>query len=204
MITYWDNIDINSIVEENADGVIIEEWKDIVGFDGQYQISNFGRVKSLKCYFKSVGIRILRPSFDKDGYVQVILVKGGQRFNRRIHQLVANAFIDNPENHPVPNHKKGIKTDNRASQLEWVTHSDNIKHSYEVLGRIGKTNMKGRIGADHPLSKKLIQKSKLGEVIATYNGTAEAARETGFGRKGIGKACQGIKKSYKGFKWEYI
>ena len=115
----------------------MEVWKDIPGFEGFYQVSNFGNVKSLprlqadKNGLQKVykGKRI-KPYVADHGYLAVHLMKNGERTKRRINRLVAEVFIPNQDNKPEVNHKNGIKTDNRAENLEWCTHQENIKHAY--------------------------------------------------------------------------
>lgn len=115
-----------------------EEWKDVEGFEGFHQVSSMGRVKSLKRlvlrrwgFFKETKEKIMRLSPNDSGYLSVTLWNG-KRFRYRVNRLVATHFIPNPENNPAVNHKKGIKADNRAAELEWVTHSENTKHAYSI------------------------------------------------------------------------
>lgn len=105
-----------------------EEWRDIEGFEGIYQVSNKGRVKSL--YFGRE--LILKPSIDSSKYPHVTLSKGKDRTIARIHILVAKAFIPNPENKPEVNHINGDKLDCRVENLEWVTKSENQQHAAEM------------------------------------------------------------------------
>ena len=101
-----------------------ETFKDISGYKGDYQVSNLGRIKSLKFTEK-----ILRQKNDGHGYLVVNLYNKGSK-SKKVHRLVAIAFIPNPENKKTVNHKKGIKTDNRAKELEWATYSENHLHSF--------------------------------------------------------------------------
>lgn len=106
-----------------------ELWKDIQGWEGLYQVSSQGRVKSLR------GGIFLKMSVSKGWpYKRVFLEYKGKRATKSVHRLVAQAFIPNPGNKPQVNHINGDKTDNRAINLEWVTASANIKHAY-LLGR---------------------------------------------------------------------
>lgn len=113
----------------------MEDWRDIHGFDGYYQISESGIVKSLKrtCKmyqgFRTVPEKILNKQIDKDGYYCVSLSKDGQTKSFRINRLVALTFITNPDNKPQVNHKDGIKANNHKSNLEWSTSSENNLHA---------------------------------------------------------------------------
>ena len=107
-----------------------EEWKDIEGYEGLYQISNFGRVKS----FHGEKERILTPRSNKGGhfYPRVALYKNGKAYSAKIHRLVGKAFILNTENRPQLNHRNGDRTDCSVGNLEWVTASENQKHAYKL------------------------------------------------------------------------
>jgi len=112
--------------------IYIEEiWKDIKSYEGRYQVSNLGKVKSLvrECILK-FGIR-------GKGYLYVNLCKDGQVKKFSIHRLVAETFIPNPDNKPEVNHRDGIKNHNEATNLEWATSKENIEHAMKELGRIG-------------------------------------------------------------------
>ena len=120
-----------------------EIWKDVAGFEGLYQISNMGRLKRMATMSHGVGFGVKSDRFltekiklqsnDKNGYLITSLTKGKRQTQFRVHVLVAKAFIPNPENKPTVNHKLGIKTDNRATELEWMTHKEQIIHA-QLLG----------------------------------------------------------------------
>lgn len=119
--------------------IMKEIWKDIKGWEGYYQISNLGRVKSLYRIVphklkgkKTIFERILKPCIASPGYYSLGLRKDCKVKCARIHRLVALHFIPNPQNKPEINHKNGIKTDNRIENLEWVTRSENEKHAYKI------------------------------------------------------------------------
>lgn len=118
----------------------VEIWKDVVGYEGIYQVSNFGRVKSLEKTFWSTKNNsfstnkefIRKLSNTRKGYLRTGLMKDLKQKPFLVHRLVAIAFIDNPENKPEINHINGIKTDNRVENLEWVTTKENVIHSFEI------------------------------------------------------------------------
>ena len=101
-----------------------EIWKDISGYEGLYQISNLGNVKSLN-YSRTGKERILKPGTDKDGYLLVTLYKNRNKRPFKIHRLVAKAFIPNPDNKSDVNHKDENKTNNCVDNLEWMTRMEN-------------------------------------------------------------------------------
>lgn len=114
----------------------MEQWKQISGYEGFYEVSNLGRVRSVRRTFtrsdgkvKTFQGKILSPGKKTNGYLFVGFSRIGKRKAHHIHRLVASAFIPNPEDKPFVNHKNLDKSDNRASNLEWVTHSQNIQHA---------------------------------------------------------------------------
>lgn len=111
-----------------------EIWKDINNYDGLYQISNYGRVKSLATRFKID--KVLKSKQTKIKYLSVVLCKDKHQNRKYIHRLVAQAFIPNPDNLPQVNHKDGDKTNNHYKNLEWCTPHENMLHAY-------KNNLKG-------------------------------------------------------------
>ena len=106
-----------------------ELWKWIAGYEGLYKISNFGRVKSFPRQGASTEFKIRKPILTKRGYLQICLYKGCKEKAFKIHRLVAEAFIPNPENKPEVNHKYGMKFDCYFENLEWATPKENMKHA---------------------------------------------------------------------------
>ena len=105
--------------------MIMEIWKDVVGYEGLYQVSNMGRVKSLN-YGRE---RILKASDNGSGYLYVALCKKGKYKNFLVHRLVAMVFISNPENKPCIDHIDTNKRNNKVENLRWVTHEENMNNS---------------------------------------------------------------------------
>lgn len=123
----------------------METWKDIPGYEGLYQVSDFGNVKSLRGKEK-----ILKPSSNGKGYLTLILSKNNKRYYPYVHRLVGELFVENPDNKPEINHKDGNKANNHKDNLEWCTHLENIKHSCRTglkvsKGAVGERNCKAKL-----------------------------------------------------------
>lgn len=184
-----------------------EEWRDIRGYEGLYQVSSFGKVKSLdRTNFKfnrSVPLkgRILKLNTNIHGYPFATIYKNGVSHSITVHRLVAETFIPNPDNKPQVNHINGCKSDNRVDNLEWVTASENQTHSFRVLGT--KNSMKGKYGKQNAKSKVVLQMDMNGRFIAEYESAYEASRHTDGSPQGISRCCRGGRNSHKGFIWKY-
>ena len=166
-------------------------WRDVEGYEGLYQVSDQGRVKSLERKGRRKE-RFLKPGMDKDGYLFVNLWAGGKQKNHKVHRLVCQAFHENPGNKPQVNHINEIKTDNRASNLEWCTYAENNNHGTRNE-RVAKAQ-----------SKPVAQYAQDGELIKIWPSTREAERQTGFRHGYIGQSANGKRKQAYGFIWKYV
>ena len=178
--------------------IYIEEvWKDINEFKGYYQVSNFGRIKSLFRYvkvkngFRSVPEKILKPKIDKDGYLHVVLQKDRKSRYLTIHRIVADTFIDNPNNLPHVNHKNENKQDNRVENLEWCTEQYNCNY-----GNRNKKLSKSKY-------KAINQYSLNGDLIREWESGISIEKETGFNNKNISACCRGVRKTAYGYIWKF-
>lgn len=178
---------------------MIEIWRDIKDYEGLYQVSNFGRVRSLVTDSHR-GKRILKQSF-RGCYLKVKLIKDNKQKIVSVHRLVAEAFLPNPLNLPCVNHKiegeEGKKI-NTVENLEWCDYSYNTNYGTANTRRSKKmTNGK--------LSKSILQFSKTGEFICEWVSASEIQRQLGFNKGNISKCCLGNTrlKTYKGFIWKY-
>lgn len=173
-----------------------EIWKDIAGYEGLYQINNYGDVKSLN-YGNTKKEKILKPH-NNDGYYDVTLYKHGKHKQYKIHRLVAQNFIPNPKNKPQVNHKDGNKINNNVNNLEWVTNSENIKHAF-------KTNLhKKYYGSDHNNAKKIKQYTLEGKFIKEWGSIVEASIYYKTTKENIFSCLKHKSKTAKGYKWEYF
>lgn len=133
-----------------------EIWKCIDGFP-LYDVSNLGRIRSR--YFNKV--KILKQDTDKDGYKQLNLFKNGTSCKVKVHRIVAYTFLIKDENKKLINHKNGIKDDNRVSNLEWVTESENVLHSMYSLGNCIKPIICVETGKKYTSMKKASEELNL-------------------------------------------
>ena len=162
-----------------------------------YYITDTGDVYS-RSYRNTGRIKKLKPSLTKHGYLQVCLYYGDKSKRFRIHQLVAETFLLNPENKPCINHINGQKDDNRVENLEFCTYSENTTHFYHTLG------YKRPSGKNNSRSKIILQ-IKNGKVIAEFYGAADASKQTGINRANIVACCNGRKWHHTagGYMWKH-
>lgn len=166
-----------------------EKWKDIKGYEGSYQISNLGRVKSLK-YGKE---KILKNNNTSGEYSLIYLSKNSKVSSYRIHRLVASAFIPNPNNLPQVNHKDENKHNNNYKNLEWCSVSYNINYGSRNINHAKK------------MSKMVKQSDLKGNIIKVWNSAREIERKLKIPNTTINYCCNISKnKVTHGFHWEYI
>jgi hypothetical protein len=193
-----------------------EIWRDIAGYEGYYQVSNFGRVRSLdkmQNYNGSARLhkgKILKPGNDSKGYLIVSLSKNNRAATKTIHRLVAMAFLDNQNNLPCVNHKDEDKENNFVfvnkdgsvdydkSNLEWCTVSYNVNYGNAAVER----GLKQR--NDRNKSKLTAMYTLDGNLVDIYPSAREASRLTGIPKTLIYKCCKGENKTAKGFVFKYF
>ena len=156
----------------------MEVWKD--SYAG-YQVSNKGRVRSLK------RDKVLTLREHHKGYLHVHLRVDGEDIMPKVHRLVAMAFLENPDNLPQVNHINGDKKDNRVENLEWCTNGQNQKHSYDVLGK-------------KPFEKPVV----CVDSNEKYSSSREAGRRLGIDSSCITKCCKGRRQTAGGYAWRYV
>ena len=185
-----------------------EEWRDVVGWEGLYQVSNLGRVKSLSrsIVYKDgreykYPSKIIKNQKVSTGYRSVMFYGVNGKKQYYVHRLVAETFIPNPKNLGDVNHKDCCKTNNILINLEWCSRSDNIKHAYKnglICAHMDEAIKKR--------SRPVIQYAPSGEIIAEYSSANKAAKASGYNQGQISKYCRCENKkhiNYKGYIWKY-
>jgi hypothetical protein len=172
-----------------------EIWKPVVGYEGKYEVSNTGRVRSLN-YHRSGITKELAPKVNKYGYHVVLLYKNGQRKDMSVHRLVAMAFIDNPNNFPQINHKNERKDDNHVENLEWCTQLYNANY--------GTRNTRAMDNRHTGKFRKKVIQLKNGKLVNEYISLAEASRQTGIGYKMISRVACGERARTHGYEWSFV
>lgn len=185
-----------------------EIWKDIKGYEGLYQVSNFGNVKRVTNYVllkngdkRLVKGKIMHQRLQNKGYFQVGLCKRGKAKLFSVHRLVATAFIPNPCNLPHINHKDSNRKNNYVENLEWCTPSYNAKYSYDFNNRKGK--MKWKTGGECCCSK-MVAAYKDGRLVKIYDCISYASKELGILNSSISNCLKGRSNTAGGFEWKYI
>ena len=182
-----------------------EQWRtaiyDGIVYEGLYKVSNLGRILSLN-YRNTGRAELMTPVEDKDGYLQVGLSKNGNQKTCKVHRLVAQTFLPNPENKPCINHKiegdegktmnfvffnEDGSVDEERTTIEWATYEENNNYGT----RIERT------------SKRVLQLTLTGHLIREWESTQECGRN-GFDQGHVSECCRGERKSHKGFRWMYV
>ena len=169
-----------------------EIWKDIPEYEGLYQISNFGNVRTLMYHgFKRKNPRLLKPQKNSRGYLQVSLCKDNSIIKVFVHRLVAQSFIKNPNNYTIINHKDENPSNNKVDNLEWCDYKYNSNYG------TFKERMHNTFINRDDCSIPILQYTLDGSFIKEYPSLSEAARQTGFGLTTIKNCCDGFRKDYK-------
>lgn len=181
------------------------KWVDIVGYENEYQINQFGEIRTLKNSAKRKKYDVLKPQISKrNGYVYQMLYKNGKSKLWRVHRLVANAFLPNPNNLSQVNHKDGNKQNNSADTLEWCNQSSNMKHAYINGLQTPSENQKRAVISANKLKQKKVCQIKNGKIINTFSGISEASRQTKISTSCISRCCNLKRKSTNGYEWRFV
>lgn len=169
-----------------------EIWKDIKGYEGKYQVSNKGRIKSKR--------GILKGHKCTKGYLQISLWPLKRPYNRYIHRIVAESFIENPLNLPQVNHKNENKLDNTVENLEWCDCKYNCNYGTKIARQLDTAKKNGTLGKRLKNCKKVIC-VQTGEVFESY---AAAARHFKFDKSNVSAICRGVRESCKGYSFKEV
>jgi hypothetical protein len=194
----------------------MEEWRDIEGYEGEYQVSSYGNVRSLDRYIKSKSKLNNDFVYLKKGknlipelgslvypYVVYYLQKDGKRYYNKAHRLVAKAFIPNPHNKKIVNHIDSNPRNNHVDNLEWLTHSENIKHAYDK-GRIDISKaVESSVRNRYKRFKKVYQYTMDKEFIREFESVNAAAKYIGVDRSSLARTCRGVYSNSKNYIWSY-
>lgn len=176
-----------------------EIWREICGYEGYYQISNLGRIRSLSRtiiingnygkYIRNIKGKILSVIYDKDGYQTITLSKDGKEVKHKIHRLVAITFIPNPNNYKQVNHINGIKSDNCYLNLEWCDNAYNQIHAYK--NGLKTTNRIACIDLE------------TNKIIKIFPSLPSIKNELNVDLSTVIKVCKNKRNKHKGYKWKY-
>lgn len=189
----------------------LEEWRDIKGYEGLYQISSYGRVQSSKRKGNLGGT--IKTSLSNGGYPQAHLCKNSVRKTFLVHRLVALAFLDNPNNYPEVNHKDERKTNNCVWNLEYCTRKYNENYGTKRFRAAAHHDYKASAiksaahhdykGVGRKLAKPIIQFDKQGNIVKLWESGQEIKRQLGYSCGNISAACRGKHKSVYGYIWKF-
>lgn len=178
-----------------------EVWKDIEGYEGKYQVSNLGNVKSLN--YRGHGYaKVLTPKVNNSGRLWVELSDNWKRRQFLIHRLVGNAFIPNPHNLPEINHIDENPKNNAVENLEWCTRMYNV-HYFLDRHRDKCRTRKTPSRRNRRIDKRICQIDMDGNTIKTWTDASTIKNETGYSQWSITQCCDGKRKTAYGFRWQY-
>ena len=189
--------------QEISTTAAVEEWRPIAGYEGLYEVSSLGRVRSLdrvttrlsrwgtEITLKVKG-GILQPENHTNGYQSVMLCNNGCRVRLLVHRLVAKAFVPNPDNLPEVNHKDECKKNNRADNLEWCDRVYNVNYG------------DARIKHSAKKSRRIEQLTLDGKHVAFYDSRKSATEQNGYSDGGMGWALKNTNNTAYGYKWRYV
>lgn len=181
----------------------MEIWKPVPNYEGLYEVSNFGNVRSIYRYKK-----VLKPMLSNTGYKRVDLFKNKKKQQVSIHRLVAKVFVANPYNKPFVNHKDETRYNNNADNLEWVTHKENCNYGTAIKRRVNNTDYSKRHinNARQKLvcSKPIRQIDANGDVVAIWASINECARANGWQASNISRSCKNESATAYGFKFREV
>lgn len=186
-------------------------WKDVVGYEWLYMVSNLWEVKSInritkykKWYDHWHKEIILKYSISKSGYCKITLHKDNKKYYYLLHRMVWIAFIENIKNYKQINHIDGNKTNNCVSNLEWCDASYNSRHSYDVLWRKWSKAWLWKLWINNPSSKKTIQMNPSWDIIKVWNSVRDIQRDLWYYQWAISSCCRWHNKTSYWFIWKYI
>ena len=189
----------------------IEIWKPVVGYEGVYEVSSFGRIRSLDRITSYISRtregkeyttththkgKLMKQHNNQFGYKVIALRKDGKYRTYMVHRLVADAFLSNPNNYPVVNHKDENKQNNCVENLEWCTQQYNINYGSGNIRRIDTRNQ----NKSYHYQREVGQYTLDGVLIKKY----PSASDTGYCRESIRDCCNGRQKTAYGYKWGYL
>lgn len=159
----------------------MEIWKPVLGYEGIYEVSDVGNVRRIS-YKRTTKVKSIRQYFDYHGYARVTLCKFGKLYGKKVHRLVAEAFIPNPDKLPEVNHKDEDKSNNSVQNLEWCDRKYNIRYS---------------------IARK-IEQIHGDKSVAKWDSITDAGLKTGINTGDISMCCKGKLKSAGGYRWRYL